>query len=432
MAPWGEPPQPVNDAPSASGTPATPPTPPTASAVDLVQTYGELELEYAAVRKGCGLFDTPHRAVLEVRGSERLAFLNRMLTQELKGLRPRDARKSFWLNRKGRLDADLLLFETGSSILLDLDIHAAARTLAGLDAFVIADDVTIADVSADWSRMALHGPTAAMLLDEIADTAQGSLSARTLAPGAVTKVAFTLGEPDEYGNSEAANVWVVRDDATGECGLELFVPRQYALAVYRQLLEAGTDPGLTIDGSRPTVGHRARLRPIGWHAYNIARIEAGTPIYNIDFGPENLPAESGILDQRVSFTKGCYLGQEIVARMHARGHPKQTLVALKIEPPPHARDPHTGLSFMPVSGGAVYALPEGTAIEAFKPGEQQPVGTITSSSLAPMLSAIPVCFAQLRWGHHLPGTRHVVIAEGVTAAAVVQPSLAFWRSPVAL
>ncbi len=423
MAPWGEPPQQASSesAPAADAMPAP--------AVNLVQTYGELELEYAAVRKSCGLFDTPHRAVLEVRGSERLAFLNRMLTQELKGLKPRDARKSFWLNRKGRLDADLLLFETGSSILLDLDIHAAARTLSGLDAFIIADDVTLADVSADWSRMALHGPTSAMLLDEISDTTEGSLAARALSPGGVTKVAFTLGEPDEYGNAAAANVWVVRDDATGECGLELFVPREHALTVYRQLLEAGTDPGLTIDGSRPTVGHRVRLRPIGWHAYNIARIEAGTPIYNIDFGPENLPAESGILDQRVSFTKGCYLGQEIVARMHARGHPKQTLAALKIEPPPHARDQQTGLPFMPVSGGAIFTLPEATPVESFKPGDQQSVGTITSSSLAPMLSAAPVCFAQLKWGQHLPGTRHVVIAEGVPAAAVVQPSLSFWRSP---
>ena len=426
MAPWGEPTQPPSA--DASASPAAAPTP----SVELVQTYGELELEYAAVRKGCGLFDTPHRAVLEVRGSERHAFLNRMLTQELKGLKPRETRKTFWLNRKGRLDADLTLFETGSSILMDLDIHAAARTRAGLDAFVIADDVTIADVSADWSRMALHGPTAAMLLDEVSDTTEGSVAARALTPGGVTKVAFTLGEPDEYGTAETANVWVMRDDATGECGLELFVPREHALTIYRRLIEAGTDPGLTIDGSRPTVGHRARLRPIGWHAFNIARIEAGTPIYNIDFGPENLPAESGILDQRVSFTKGCYLGQEIVARMHARGHPKQTLVALRIETPPHARDAETGLSFMPVSGGAVFALPEGSAVETFSPGDQSPIGTITSSSLAPMLSAAPVCFAQLKWGQHLPGARHVVIAEGVPAAAVVQPSLAFWRSPAAV
>lgn len=418
LAPWGEAPnadQP-QDAPAAASTP-----------VELVQTYGELELEYAAIRKSCGLFDTPHRAVIEVRGSERLAFLNRMLTQELKGLKPREARRSFWLNRKGRLDADLLLFETGSSILIDVDIHAAGRTLAGLEAFVIADDVTLADVSSAWSRFSLHGPTSAVLLDELVETTEGSVRVTALEPGGVSKVAFAASEPDEHGNTEMAGVWVVRDDLTGERGLELFVPREHALLVYTRLLEAGSDPGLTIDGSRPTLGHRVRLRPIGWHAFNIARIEAGTPIYNIDFGPENLPAESGILDQRVSFTKGCYLGQEIVARMHARGHPKQTLVALKVEPAAHARDAASGLPFMPISGGHVFAVSAGTAMDASIATGDNAVGVITSSSLAPMLSASPVCFAQVKWGHHLPGTKHMVMTEGVPAAATVQPTLSFWR-----
>lgn len=416
LAPWGE-------APPAEGSEgaAVPPTAP----VELVQTYGELELEYAAIRKACGLFDTPHRAVIEVRGGERLAFLNRMLTQELKGLKPREAKRSFWLNRKGRLDADLLLFETGASILIDIDIHAAARTLAGLEAFVIADDVAIADVSNEWSRFSLHGPTSATLLEELGERAEHCAPVATLPPGGVSKIAIATGEPDENGESEAATVWVVREDSTGERGLELFVPREHALAVYKQILEAGTDPGLTIDGSRPTLGHRVRLRPIGWHAFNIARIEAGTPIYNIDFGPENLPAESGIMNERVSFTKGCYLGQEIVARMHARGHPKQTLVALKVEPAPHARDKENGLAFMPVSGGHVFAVPA----ESQAPAEttENAVGVITSSSLSPMLAASPVCFAQVKWGHHLPGTRHMVLTEGVPAAATVQPTLSFWR-----
>src|SRR6185436_21150893 len=70
-------------------------------------------------------------------------------------------------------------------------------------------------------------------------------------------------------------------------------------------------------------------RRIGWHAYNIARLEAGWPIFNIDFGPDSLPHETGVLNDRVSFKKGCYLGQEVVARMQSLGHPKQRLVGLK-------------------------------------------------------------------------------------------------------
>ena len=82
--------------------------PPEAS-VTVVQTYGYVELEYAAVRKGCALFDLPMRGTVSVAGADRLAFLNRMVTQELKGWAPMTSKQSFWLNRKGRIDADLLL-----------------------------------------------------------------------------------------------------------------------------------------------------------------------------------------------------------------------------------------------------------------------------------------------------------------------------------
>lgn len=414
LAPWG--------APGGEG----------ALAVEIVQTFGELELEYAAVRKACGLFDAPNRSVLEVSGAERLGFLNRMLTQELKGLRPRQLRKSFWLNRKGRIDADLRLFETGASILVDVDVTAAQRALEGLNAFIIADDVAVADVSADWCRLALHGPTGALLLDDLAEPAEGCPTVSALATGEVTRVLFPVGpapvpdQDDEHAAPEPASIWVARDDATGDPGLELFVPAHAAYAVYRRLLESGSDPGLTIDGSRPTLGHRVRLRPIGWHAFNIARIEAGTPVFNIDFGPESLPAETGLLDQRVSFTKGCYLGQEIVARMHARGHPKDVLAALRVQPPPHARDQTSGLPFMPVSGAPVFRFPEAGAAD-LRVDQAEPIGRITSSTLAPMLSAAPICFAQLKWGAHEPGARHVVLAEGVPSEAVVQPDLPFWR-----
>jgi folate-binding protein YgfZ len=396
----------------------------TGGPVEVVQTYGELELEYAAVRKGCGLFDTPQRAVIEITGSERLAFLNRMLTQELKGMKPREWRASFWLNRKGRIDADLRLFEAGSSILIDVDVHAAKRTVEGLSAFIIADDVAVADVSGDWSRMSLHGPTGAMVLDEVSEAAENSVRVLDLAPGCVTRVLVQVSEPNEDGFAEAAGVWVAREDSTGDRGLELFVPRGQAAAVYRRILEAGTDPGLTIDGSRPTLGHRAKLRAIGWHAYNIARIEAGTAVYNIDFGPESLPAESGIMEQRVSFTKGCYLGQEIVARMHARGHPKQVLVALKVEPPTHAKDLASGLPFMPAGGGGVYRMPDG-GVEGFAASEDGRIGTITSATLSPMLSAQPICFAAVKWDQHHAGAEHVVLAEGVPSRAVVQGRLTF-------
>src|SRR5262245_16249908 len=113
--------------------------------VQVVATYGELELEYAAIRKHAALLDLPHRAVIEVTGPDRLDFLNRMITQELKGLPENQVRRSFWLNRKGRIDSDLRVINLADRVLLETDILAAPRAIKGLSAFVITYDVTIRD-----------------------------------------------------------------------------------------------------------------------------------------------------------------------------------------------------------------------------------------------------------------------------------------------
>jgi folate-binding protein YgfZ len=156
-----------------------------------------------------------------------------------------------------------------------------------------------------------------------------------------------------------------------------------------------------------TAGGRRRARPAGWHAYNIARIEAGTPLHHVDFGTESLPHESGVIGERVSFRKGCYLGQEVVARMESLGKPKQRLVGLRI-----AEDA------LPVAGSPVFELGADGA-----PGN--PVGSITSSTLSPMLGASSVAFAMVRTAHAEPGTVLGVPAEGVRATATVQPRLRF-------
>lgn len=407
LAPWGP--------PLADGDPP----------ILVVQTYGELELEYAAIRRSCIILDQPQRSTLRVAGNDRFAFLNRMVTQELKPLAAPGARlaaHSFWLSRKGRIDADLTIASLGSrfadasspEILIDLDAHAAARTLAGLNAFIIADDVTITDISADIHRLAVHGRLAPDLLAACLLPDEGSAppdALLNLQGGQYTLKAL----PDP--------VAIFRSDQLAEPGFELFVPASIAEAVYRRLIEEGSDPGLTIDGSKPTIGHRVKLRPAGWAAYNIARIEAGTPVYNIDFGPESLPAESAILASRVSFTKGCYLGQEIVARMQNLGHPKQRLVSLLCDSTPI--DPASSLPTQPVGGGPVYKVPAEPLDPQWTPGEGDLVGSITSATLAPMRGSAAVAFAQVRWDHSQPGARLVVLAHGIPTIATVQDSLAF-------
>lgn len=365
-------------------------------AVELVESFGELELEYAAIRKHCVLMDQPNRAILEVTGKDRIQFLQSMLTQDINAIPENHVAHSFWLNNKGRIDADLTVVRLVDRVLLDVDIHAAERCLTTLGNFIIAEQVAIRSLQESTHRLSLHGPTSITLLASLTGIHAEALTNRT----AFEETLF--GVP----------VSIYRDDATGEPGVELIIPTFAAAEVYRRLIAEGRviedDPEI----KATPLAERVRLRPAGWHAFNIARIEAGTALYNIDFGSESLPAETGVLEDRVSFKKGCYLGQEIVARMHARGHPKQKLVAIKFE---SIRDESQPLPALPVAGSPIATSPAGEAI-----------GAVTSSALSPMLGASPVAFAQVRFAHTQPGTVLYVPAEGLEVKGVVRAELKFW------
>jgi tRNA-modifying protein YgfZ len=382
----------------------------------VAESFGELELEYAALRKSCALIDQPHRGTIELTGPDRLSFLNRMLTQELKGMAPFHVRRSFWLNRKGRIDADIRIIDLPGRTLLDVDVHAVERTVKGLGSFIITEDVQIRDATEEYHRVALHGPTALHLLQMLSSPAAG---AEASGPA--------LGEVlvDRAAVVKLCGVTAVvdRDDSTGEPGYEILLPTQHAESVYRGLVEEGVDPNAGVPealrASTPqTLGSKVKLRCAGWHAFNIARIENGRPLYYLDFGPDSLPAETGVFADRVSLTKGCYLGQEIVARMHSRGHPKAQLVALAFDVNAVAGEGKIDVP-QPVTGAQVFAAPsDGSAAS-------DPIGVVTSSTVAPMLGSRPVCFAQVKYDHTRPGTALLVNAEGVQLRGIVRPNLQF-------
>jgi folate-binding protein YgfZ len=376
---------------------------PPGTCVPVVATYGELELEYAALRKHSILLDLPQRAVIEVTGADRLDFLNRMITQELKGMPLNSLRRSFWLNRRGRIDADLRVINLPDRVLLETDIHAAARTIQGLGAFVITEDVAIRDLTDATHRLAIHGPTAVSLVRTV-------LGIENLERGAAACHSFN-----------DAHTIVFREDTTGEHGYEISVPTEHAARLYQRLIEVGHDPsqgaGALREGPASTA-HAFRLRPAGWHAYNIARIEAGTPLYNIDFGENSLPAETGVLDDRVSFKKGCYLGQEVVARMHSRGHSKQVLVGVKFDVMTSPDD----FALQPAERAALFPVSDGTPA-------LDPVGAITSSTISPMLGSAAIAFAQVKQSHQAAGTKLAARVSGQSVIGEVRPTLTFWKRP---
>ncbi len=356
----------------------------------VVETFGDLDMEYAAIRKGCVIFDQPHIGTIRANGEDRGSFLNNMITAKVDDLEDGQCKQAFWLNRKGRIDTDLRIAQRSSDMLISIDRHLCKATADTLESFVFAEDTQIVDASNEMYRISIHGPTAWKLLMSIVD--QANQSDECLAGLTNTTVLV-----------DGIEVLVERFDLTGEIGLELCIPRESALATYTRLTEQAVSQSAL------------KARTTGWLAINAARIEAGNPLFNIDYGDTNLPVESGIIDSRVNFTKGCYLGQEVVARMHARNACPKKIVALRVNDQQITTE-HQQIH-QPTGGS-----------QLFEPGKEgeTPIGNVTSSTISPMLGAVPICFAMVKDAFTAPGTELIVSAEGKLVPCTVQESLVFW------
>jgi folate-binding protein YgfZ len=322
----------------------------------VLATLGPVELEYASLRRGCGIMPTPHRATLRVSGPDALAVVDGVVTNAVKDLVPGEsgaARRAFLLDRKGRIRADLLVAATPDGLLVDTDV-TQGDLAEYLDRYVFTEDVTIEAIDGAVRRVLLSGPGAC------------AVAGIELEDGGCGRVTIAGAEVD-----------VIRSDQIGAPGLHLVIPADAAVAVVEHLL--------AVDIGAP-------VRPVGWHAWNIARIEGGTPLFNIDFTTQSLPNETSCLESHVSFRKGCYPGQEVVARVHNLGKPKQSIVGLQIE--------GEGL---PVAGAAL--LPVGADEDT------APLGMMTSSAVSPMLGSRPVGLGTVRSGSVEPGTKVVVWTE---------------------
>jgi len=339
-----------------------------ATACRVLATCGWVELEYAIMRRGCGMLDQPNRGTVVLSGDDRQAVLENMVSQGLEGLSPTSAREAFLTDRKGRVQADLLIAALDEEILLDVDINQVDLVTTLLSDHIFTEDVQVRNGSEDWYRIGVHGPDAASILGSFGDVPESSLSSSCLEIAGVAALA-------------------VRRDQVSTPGFELFLPRAGVVTAWEAIRSTGGIRGI-------------RVRTVGWYAFNTARIEGGTPLFNIDFASNNLPHESSLIESRVSFTKGCYPGQEVVARMHHLGAPKQALRGLKIK-----------ADVLPVAGSQVFAAEDETLAEA--------VGVITSSTISPLSGATPIAIAMLKKRVVASGSMVRVHAEGIASEAVV-------------
>jgi folate-binding protein YgfZ len=345
--------------------------------VEIVSTFGEPQAEYAALHKGCGMMDLPQRGILELTGKDRLPFLNNLLTNKTwdketkSGLKPGEGVYAFFLNGKGRIVTDMNVLELGDRTLLEMDARLVAPLRSTFDKYLFAEQVKMQDRTPTLHQMALYGPTSR----DVLAAAVGSDLPPLEALGSATIKLF------------GHDLTVYRDDATGSPGYVLVMPTASAPQIWTNLLNRF--------GSSTELGKRT-LRPVGWAAFNATRIEAGRPIFGIDFDDTVLPAETGQFNRAVSVTKGCYLGQEIVARMYARGQVARQLVGLRMDG-----------DALPVAG---------TKITDDAGNE---IGGVTSSTLSPVLSNTAIALAYLKKPLFAPGTVVKVPAEGGLHEATV-------------
>jgi folate-binding protein YgfZ len=347
--------------------------------IEIVSTFGEPQAEYAAIRKSCGLIDRPQRAVIELTGPERLIFLNNLITNQTWDKQAKEplpvgrAVYAFLLNAKtGRIVTDLNVLELGERTLLEVEVRLVPTVMSALEKYLFAEKVKITSRLGELHQIALHGPGASDVLRQALDT-QVELSAP------MTCAAARMHNSD---------VLVWRDDPCGVSGFDIVVPTDVARSIWMHLL--------TRFASAPEIGKR-QLRPVGWAAFNTTRIESGRALFGIDFDDSTLPAETGaLLNRAVSFTKGCYPGQEVVARMHARHQVARQIVGLRVEN-----------SALPIAGAQIFDA------------DQNVVGAVTSSTISPVLSGAVVALGMVKRPVFNVGSALRIPAEGAVHDARV-------------
>src|SRR6266702_2226431 len=247
--------------------------------------------EYWAIRNHSGMADLSHLGLLQATGKDRLSFLNGLLTNEI--LKMNDGRgvRSALLNTKARVLADLYLYAREDDLLIDTGDVRGAIVKEILDRFIITEDVQVKDITSGFVHLTLQGRQAA-------ENA-----------GALFGVAFADMKSLQHkmlGPSMIAN-----RDRTGQSGYDLIIPNDEAEGVWQSFLLKG-------------------VTPVGLDALEILRLEAGYPRYGVDVDQNIIILEAGYKDA-ISFNKGCYLGQEVVARATHIGRVNKNLVQFQTQ-----------------------------------------------------------------------------------------------------
>lgn len=266
----------------------------------LPDDFGDWRAEYAFAREKVALIDKNYRAYVSFTGPDRARYLNAILTNDIKGLPENKGAISLLLNPQGRILAELETYALHEKLFCVSYAMIRERLIAWMDKYIIMDDVTLTDESEVYATVALEGPKAAEVVRQVSGIGLSEMGELQSAKAIAASIPCRI----------------VKRSPGGVAGAEFVTERANVEALWRMLSEEVKKYG---GGT------------IGYTALNALRLELGTPWFGYDFGEKQIPHEAGLQDSHISYTKGCYTGQEIVERVRSRGQTNRVRVLLKFD-----------------------------------------------------------------------------------------------------
>lgn len=335
--------------------------------------------EHHAVRKNVGIADVSYRGRHRLIGEDRAKFLHRIISNDVESLSIGQGTYATILTHRGKIIADMNISVLEDAIRIDTAPETTDSLFNELDKYIIADDVELTDVTAETGAIAVHGPKST-------DLVQSALDINELA---------TLPEGHNcFREADALfkrAIVCARTSGAGEIGWTLYTDAEALTSLWETLM---------------TEGASFDAQPIGWNALESLRIEAGVPRYGAELTDSVIPLEAE-LEHAIAFEKGCYIGQEIVARMKYRGHPNRLLRGIEIDANLTSQDCHRYFLEARVFSG------------------DKEVGWVTSATFAPSLGK-SVALGYVRMAVTAAGSRvRIETSEGpVDGTVVLLPFLA--------
>jgi folate-binding protein YgfZ len=262
--------------------------------------FGDPRQEFAALRSGCGVYDLGFRAKISVTGGDRVRWLNGMITNNVRDLAVGHGVYGFLLSPQGRILGDLYAYNRGESITIDTDVSQIEKIVATFDHYIIMDDVEIKNIDSELTAMGIAGPKSR----EVLRTA--GVHFPDLQPLQIHTVQCNC----ECGCLKCT--FVRADDPVLE-SYEIWIAPAQVKALWDALLKAGATP-------------------VGVEALEMQRVASGVPRYGVDIRERDLPQETEQV-RALNFSKGCYIGQEIVERIRSRGAVHRKFAGFMVEGP---------------------------------------------------------------------------------------------------